>query len=152
MGRTQIYDSLEGRGKGAGVEKVSAGMIMPISFSTANTATNSFGATRSPAPAVPSLSLCRLELAGAGTLKFQHGLHIPPNYYALLLLLPSPSLRGFPQPPRRRSEGYASRGDLRRPSPARLGTGCLSCAVSLLQAQTRRKAGASQTHTDPRIQ
>lgn len=61
-------------------------------------ATSSLGATRSPAPAVPvpSLSLCRLELAGAGILKFQHGLHIPPNYYALLLRLPSPSLRGVP--------------------------------------------------------
>lgn len=63
-----------------------------------------------PSP-VPSLSLCRLALAGGGTVKFQHLLHIPPNYYALLLRLSSlsrclacfPSLPGGARqrPPRR---------------------------------------------------
>ena len=54
-------------------------------------ATNSLGATWS-LPPVPSLYLRRLALAGRGTVKFQHLLPIPLNYYALLLRLPSLSL------------------------------------------------------------
>lgn len=93
----RFMTALEGVGRV--VQKVSAGMIMPIFSLGQHCATNSFGATRSPAPAVPSLSLCRLELAGAGTLKFQHGLYIPPNYYALLLRPSSPWLGGSPSLP-----------------------------------------------------
>lgn len=93
VGRTRIYDSFGGRGGRKSFSWYDNALFFPHGQ---HCATNSFGATRSPAPAVPSLSLCRLELAGAGTLKFQHGLHIPPNYYALLLRLSSPSLRGAP--------------------------------------------------------
>lgn len=54
--------------------------------------------------------------------------------------------------PLRSSDDYSQPRDTQRPSPAGLRAGCVSCAVSLLQAQTERRAGASQTHTDPRIQ
>lgn len=50
------------------------------------------GTTRPPHPVAPSPSLCRLAQAGGGAVKFQHLLYIPPNYYELLLRLPSLSL------------------------------------------------------------
>lgn len=104
--------------------------------------TNSFGATRSPSP-VPSLSLCRLALAGGGTVKFQHLLRRTPNYYTLLLR-PPPTAPPAPRGARQRALGRGLRKGGGRPTPPRLGLSA-SCAVSLLQAPTRRSAGASQT-------
>lgn len=143
-------------GDEAGAEKVSAGMIMPL-FSTVNTVPQTALVPLRVLP-VPSLPLCRLAAAGGGTVKFQHLLRRSPNYYALLLRLPSLSLcvlrfpnllGGAPQrpckeTPRQRNGGAPNSRRARVPP----------CPAQFPRSRHKHcpRAGASQSHTDPRIQ
>ena len=115
---------------------------MPVFSHAQRCATNSFGATRSP-PLVPSLSLCRLALAGGGAVKFQHLLHITPNYYALLLRLPSLSLCLLRFPASREEPGSGPGrppgSDNGRPTPSGLRAFCVLRSFSVPRTNTARE-------------
>lgn len=98
--RGQIYNYNLEWGVGGGQEKFQPARQCLFFLSRSTPCDKQLRCHSEPSP-VPSLSLCRLALAGGGTVKFQHLLHIPPNYYALLLRLSSLSrcLPCFPSLP-----------------------------------------------------
>lgn len=124
------------------------GFFVCFFFHGQHCTTASFGATRSPSP-VPSLSLCRLALAGGGTVKFQHLLRRTPNYYKLLLRPPptAPPAPGVP--------GSALGRGLRRgraAAPLHRGLGFPRPAQFLCSRHKRGGEPAPRRHSDPRIQ
>lgn len=155
--RNRFIITALGGGRGGG-EKVSGSTSMPVFFfffHGQHCATNSLGATWSLTP-VPSLYLCRLALAGRGTVKFQHLLPIPLNYYALLLRLPSLSLSLLRFPASReeagRGPGRLPGKDNGRPTPSIRAWGFQRPAQFFCSRHKHGQgAGALQTHTDPRI-